>query len=49
MPTFIEQMTTENQTEISNLSMFIMKSFEIRFFLYILIKYAPCAFFLVYI
>ena len=32
MPTFIEQMTTENQTEISNLSLFIMKSFEIRFF-----------------
>jgi len=32
MPKFIEQMTTENQTEISNLSMFIMKSFEIRFF-----------------
>ena len=31
MPKIIEQMTTENQTEICNLSMFIMKSFEIRF------------------
>ena len=31
MPKFIEPMTTENQTDICNLSMFIMKSFEIRF------------------
>jgi len=30
MPKFIELMTTENKTEIRNLSMFIMKSFEIR-------------------
>ena len=30
MPKFIELMTTENKTEIRKLSMFIMKSFEIR-------------------
>jgi len=49
MPKKIELMTTENQTDICNLSMFIMKSFAIRFFIFILIKYAPSAFFLVYI
>jgi len=31
MPKFIELMTTENQTNMCNLSMFIMKSFEIIF------------------
>jgi len=30
MPKFIELMTTENVTEIRNVSMYIMKSFEIR-------------------
>ena len=30
MPKFIELMKTENKIEIRNLSMFIMKSFEIR-------------------
>jgi len=30
MPTFIELITTENKIEIRNVSMFIMKSFEIR-------------------
>jgi len=30
MPTFIELVKTENKIEIGNLSMFIMKSFEIR-------------------
>jgi len=30
MPTFIELIKTENKIEIRNLSMFIMKSFEIR-------------------
>ena len=44
MPKFIEIMTTENKIEIRNLSLFIMKSFEIRE------KHfnAPRAFFLVY-
>jgi len=30
MPQFIELMKTENKTEIRNVSMFIMKSFEMR-------------------
>ena len=30
MPELIELMKTENKTEIRNVSMFIMKSFEIR-------------------
>jgi len=30
MPKFIELIKTENKIEIRNLSMFIMKSFEIR-------------------
>jgi len=30
MPKFIELIKTENKIEISKLSMFIMKSFEIR-------------------
>jgi len=30
MPTFIELMTTETKTEIRKVSMFTMKSFEIR-------------------
>ena len=30
MPKFIELMKTENKIEIRNVSMFIMKSFEIR-------------------
>jgi len=34
MPKVIEPMTTENQTEICNLSMFIIKSFEIIIFFY---------------
>ena len=34
MPKFIELIKTENKIEIRNLSMFIMKSFEIRKTLY---------------
>ena len=34
MPKIIEIMTTENKIEIRNVSMFIMKSFEIRFLFY---------------
>jgi len=30
MPKFIELLNTENKIEIRNVSMFIMKSFEIR-------------------
>ena len=42
MPKFIELIKTENKIEIRNLSMFIMKSFEIRKKLYF---DAPHAFF----
>ena len=45
MPKFIELIKTENKTEIRNVSMFIMKSFEIRKKLYF-DEYAPHAFFL---
>jgi len=34
MPKFIELIKTENKIEIRNVSMFIMKSFEIRKTLY---------------
>jgi len=34
MPTFIELIKTENKIEIRNVSMFIVKSFEIRTTLY---------------
>jgi len=44
MPKFIEQMTTENVTEISNLSMYITKAFEIRKKTLTLIKYSPSRF-----
>ena len=44
MPRFIEQMTTENVTEISNLSMYITKAFEIRKKTLTLIKYCPSRF-----
>jgi len=37
MPKFIELMKTENKIDIRNLSMFIMKSFELEKKLYILI------------
>ena len=45
MPKIIEIMTTENKIEIRNVSMFIMKSFEIRKKLYF-DQYAPYTFFL---
>jgi len=38
MPKKIELMKTENKIEIRNLSMFIMKSFEIRKEIFILIS-----------
>jgi len=46
MPTFIELMKTENKIEIRKLSMFIMKSFEIRKTTLFGLVYAPHALFL---